>query len=82
MSWPCTHIEEYAYIRLTRTPQHSCREKYSAGLPYLQQRSKGVEEPAVTVDLLLILLLHTEDDLRRYDALVGIFEVQIRVDRE
>ena len=36
----------------------------------------------MTVDLLLILLLHTEDDLRGHDTLVRIFEVQVRVDRE
>lgn len=36
----------------------------------------------MTVDLLLVLLLHTEYDLRGHDALVRIFEVQVRVERE
>ena len=36
----------------------------------------------MTVDLLLILLLHTGDDLRGDDTLVRISEVQVRVDRE
>ena len=54
----------------------------TTGLPYLQETSKSVEEPAVTVDLLLILLLHTKDDLRGHDTLVRIFEVQVRVERE
>ena len=36
----------------------------------------------MTVDLLLIFLLHTEDDLRGDDTLVRISEVQVRVDRE
>ena len=49
---------------------------------YLQQRSKSIEEPAMTVDLLLILLLHTKDDLRRHDTLVRIFEVQVGVESE
>jgi len=34
----------------------------------------------MTVDLFLISFLHTEDDLRRHNALVGILEVQIGVD--
>jgi hypothetical protein len=36
----------------------------------------------MTVDLLLVLLLHTEYDLRGHDALVGILEVQVRVEPE
>ena len=36
----------------------------------------------MTVDLLLILLLHTEDYLRGNDTLVRISEVQVRVDRK
>ena len=36
----------------------------------------------MTVDLLLILLLHTKDDLRGHDALVRIFEVQVGVESE
>ena len=36
----------------------------------------------MTVDLFLILLLHTEDDLRGHDALVRVFEVQVRIERE
>ena len=51
---------------------------------HLQERSESVEEPAMTVDLLLILLLHTEDsdDLRGHDPLVRMFVVQVRVERE
>ena len=51
-------------------------------LTHLQERPESVEEPAMTVDLFLILLLHTEDDLRGHDPLVRIFEVQVRVERE
>jgi hypothetical protein len=54
----------------------------TAAIPYLQEGSESIEEPAMTVDLLLILLLHTEDDLRGHDALVRIFEVQVGVERE
>ena len=36
----------------------------------------------MTVDLRLILLLHTEGYLRGDDTLVGISEVQVRVDRK
>ena len=36
----------------------------------------------MAVDLLLILLLQKEDDLRGHDTLVRISEVQVRVDRE
>ena len=34
----------------------------------LQHRSERVEEPPMGVDLLLVLLLHAEDDLRRHNA--------------
>jgi hypothetical protein len=33
----------------------------------------------MAVDLFLVLLLQTEDNLRRYDPFVRIFEVKIRV---
>ena len=36
----------------------------------LENRSKGIEEPAMRVDLLLILLLETEDNLHRDDSLL------------
>jgi hypothetical protein len=46
---------------------------------HLQHWGKGVEEPSVTVDLLLILFLETEDYLGRYYTLVWILEVQIGI---
>ena len=48
-------------------------------MAYLQERTKSVEEPPVAIDLLLISFLHTENDLRRHNALVRILEVQIGV---
>lgn len=36
----------------------------------------------MAVDLLLVLLLHAKEDLRGYDALVGVSEVQVRVEPE
>ena len=45
----------------------------------LQERTKRVEGPAMTVDLLLVLFLHTEDNLRGHDALVRILELEIFV---
>lgn len=33
----------------------------------------------MTIDFLLVLLLHTENNLRRYDALVWVLEMQIRI---
>lgn len=36
----------------------------------------------MAVNLLLILLLHTEYDLRRYDSLIRVAEVKVRVYRE
>jgi hypothetical protein len=44
-------------------------------MPYLQEGTKSIEEPPVAVDLLLISFLHTEDDLRGHNSLVGILEV-------
>ena len=35
----------------------------------LDQRAKRVEEPSVTIELLLVLLLQTEDDLNRAGTL-------------
>ena len=45
----------------------------------LKHSPKGVEEPAMRVDLLLVLFLHTEDNLRGHDALVRILELEIFV---
>ena len=47
---------------------------------WLEDLSKGVEEPSVGVDLFLVILFHQENDLRRDDSLVRVFEVQVRVD--
>ncbi len=47
----------------------------------LDQRTKGVEEPSVTVQLLLVLLLQTEDDLNGAGTLrdlAGICDNNIR----
>lgn len=44
----------------------------------LQDGPKGVEEPAVRVDLLLILLLETENDLNGNDAFVRRFNLEGR----
>lgn len=33
----------------------------------------------MTINLLLVFLLHTKDYLCRHDAFVGIFEVEVRV---
>ena len=42
---------------------------------WLENRSKGIEEPAMRVDLLLILLFETEDNLHRYDSLLGALDL-------
>jgi hypothetical protein len=39
--------------------------------------AKRVEEPAVRVELLLVLLLETEDHLAGHDALLGTLELEI-----
>lgn len=49
---------------------------------YLQHRSKRIKKPPVAVNLLLILLFHTEYNLRRHDSLVRVAEVEVRVERE
>lgn len=36
----------------------------------------------MTIDLLLILLLHTKNNLRRHNPLIGKLEMQIRVYRK
>ena len=41
----------------------------------LKNRSKGIEEPAVRVDLLLILLFKTEDNLHRDDSLLSALDL-------
>jgi hypothetical protein len=69
-----THTFGYPRFSALVHEQHRYRK------PYLQEWTKRIEEPPVAVDLLLIPLLHTEDDLRGHDALVGIFKVQVRVD--
>ena len=47
--------------------------------PYFEHFANGIEEPTVGVDLLLVLFLHTEDNLRGHDALVRILELEIFV---
>ena len=49
---------------------------------WLKNRSKGIEEPSVRVDLLLILLLETEDNLHRYDSLLCAFDLIRLGDRD
>ncbi len=45
--------------------------------------AEGVEEPAVRVyELLLVLLLEAEDHLARHDALLGALELEVRVERD
>ena len=48
----------------------------------VEDRAERVEEPPMRVDLLLVLLLHAEDDLRRHDALVRVLEFQVLVQAE
>jgi len=48
----------------------------------LKHRPKGVEEPPMAVDFLLVLLLHAEDNLGGYDTLVRVFEMEVVVDGE
>ncbi|RCI08911.1 hypothetical protein L249_4922, partial [Ophiocordyceps polyrhachis-furcata BCC 54312] len=47
----------------------------------VERLAEGVEEPAVRVELALVLLLETEDDLTRHDALLCAFEAQVGVER-
>ncbi|RDA85125.1 hypothetical protein CP532_1559 [Ophiocordyceps camponoti-leonardi (nom. inval.)] len=47
----------------------------------VERLTEGVEEPAVRVELALVLLLETEDDLTRYDALLCALEAQVGVER-
>ncbi len=44
--------------------------------------AEGVEEPAVRVELLLVLLLEAEDHLAGDDALLGALELEVRVERD
>ena len=46
----------------------------------LQKGTKRVEEPAVRVDLLLVLLLETEDNLDGYQTLLGALDLVGRRD--
>jgi hypothetical protein len=79
VSWSGADIKEHAYIRLP-TILSARSELTFYGTPYLQEATKSIEEPPVAVDLFLIPLLHTKDDLRGDDTLVRIFEVQVGVD--
>ena len=45
------------------------------GLQYL---TEGVEEPAMRVDFLLLLLFEAEEDLDRDDAVLGAFDFHRR----
>jgi len=40
----------------------------------LQYWTEGVEEPAMRIDFILVLLFEAEDDLNRADALLGAFD--------
>jgi hypothetical protein len=51
-------------------------------MTYLQKRGEGVKKPAMTINLLLVLLFQTEYDLRWNRALVGILKVQIWIQCE
>lgn len=42
----------------------------------LEDRTEGVEEPTMRVDLLLVLFLQTEDDLHRDMTAFGAFDTE------
>lgn len=48
----------------------------------VERLAEGVKEPAVRVELLLVLLLEAEDHLAGHDALLGALELQVRVERD
>ncbi len=41
----------------------------------LENGAKGIEEPTMGIDLLLVLLLETKDDLHRYNIFLRAFEL-------
>lgn len=47
----------------------------------IQRLAEGVEAPSVRVELALVLLLETEEQLDRNNALLGTLELEIRVQR-
>ena len=49
---------------------------------HLQHRREGIEEPPVTIYLLLVLFLHAKNYLCRHNAFVRVFKVQIGIQRE
>ena len=44
------------------------------------KRTKSVEEPALRIDLLLVLLLEAENNLHGYEALLSAFDLVGRSD--
>ena len=48
----------------------------------LENRSKGIEEPAMRIDPPLIILLETEDDLYWDDSLLRVFDLIRLGDRD
>ena len=49
---------------------------------WLKNRAKGVEEPAMRIDLLLVLLLEAEDYLHGDDTLLGALDLVRLRDRD
>jgi hypothetical protein len=48
----------------------------------LEDGTKGIEEPTMRVDLLLVLLFEAENDLNGDDAFLCTFNLQMGVDRD
>ena len=49
---------------------------------HIKLSTDGIEKPSVRIDLLLVLLLHTEDDLCRHNTLVRVSELEVLVQPE
>ena len=55
-------------------PRHCTDIEQDANI-WLENRAKGVEEPTMGVDLFLIFLFETEDDLHGHNAFLRAFEL-------
>ena len=62
-----------------RRARHGTHIKEDADVG-LEDGAKGVEEPSMRVDLLLVLFFETKDDLNRYDAFFCAFDFETGVD--
>lgn len=69
-----------------RSAKKLCQDNTKLSKSYvssdLEHRSKRIKEPPMAVNFFLVFLLHAKYDLGWHDALVRVFEVEIRVECE